>query len=67
MILHPGGRREELLLPDIHDVVSGSYPGWLVDDPTFDPSEAIDIEALPYALRAMAANLKAPRVYRDAV
>lgn len=66
MILHQSSGSKRLIMPDIHDVIAGNHRGWVVDDPTFDPNEPINIEALPIQLRALAAKLKAPRLYRGA-
>ncbi len=63
MILHENSGSKKLLMPDIHDVIAGKHRGWVVDDPTYDPDEPIDIKALPESLRGLAAKLKAPRIF----
>ncbi len=65
MILHESTGSKKLIMPDIHDVIAGNHRGWVVDDPTYNPNEPIELEALPESLRKLAVKLKAPRAYRE--
>ncbi len=67
MILHESRGAKKLLLPDIHDVIAGNHRGWVVDDPTYDPNEPIDLEAIPESLRRLAVKLVGSRAYRNAI
>jgi hypothetical protein len=31
---------------DLHDVIANRYPNWVADDPSYDPNQPIDAEAL---------------------
>ncbi len=54
-----------LRVPDLHDVIAGRYRVWVADDPTYDPDQPTDIEALPESVRRLAKALHVPRIYYE--
>ncbi len=67
MVLHENSGSKKLLLADIHDVIAGNHRGWVVDDPTYDPNEPINLEALPESLRRLAVKSVSPRIFKPAI
>ncbi len=63
LMLHQAKATGRPAMIDVHDVIAGKYHNWIVDDPTYDPNTAIDIEALPAEVRRFANAIKVPRIF----